>query len=332
MSNGRLRLAREALARDQAEVAEASDITRETLETYESGAEIAAEDLWSLSQTLNFEASFLEDSDPVVPLRPMSPRFSSLDVEQQRILMAQGRIWLDKYNLLEALQEAPLSAWSPPDGFPRHCETGLEAAQAAEELRASWNLGGAPIRNVTYLLEDHGLKVGLVSIPGDFDSCAFVAEDANMTPLILIQEGLEDGRHRYELSSQMAHFLLDRATPQIAGHFAGGFLIPGEALHYDLGHKRTRLNPLEVQFLTIKHGVSWRTLLARAAVLRIVPKDHYDEWMEAMQDDDALGAEQADPSKIPMRMFELALRLEAEGVIDEDQRASILNLPWLTYE
>jgi hypothetical protein len=58
-----------------------------------------------------------------------------------------------------------------PEGFPRTVSSVVEVEKAATDLRKAWDLGIDSIENLTSLLEDKGIKVGIIDADNNFDAC-----------------------------------------------------------------------------------------------------------------------------------------------------------------
>lgn len=330
----RLYLVRIALNADSAILAERAGIGQQELLTYESGdAQPAQEILGVLADELAMDFEFFLRDTPLLDITPASPRISTMGDFELEILLAQARLWLERYLDVESFVESDeVPAVGLPEGFPYAVDSAADAAQAAEDLREGWRLGDAPIKHMADLLDDMGIRVGLVRVPGDFDASTFRTDDAFGWPLIVVQQDLPGDEQRFAMARELGHLVLQAPDPQMAMHFAAAFLTPANALRRDLGSNRTALDPVELSFLKHKYGISLRRLIPRATSLRIVGKEVHDEWSAAGREEgwDELEAESGlYPSETPQRIIRLAQRIQAEELVSEERGDALLDMPWL---
>lgn len=326
----RLTLARQALDLEPEGVAKAAEIEVADLKKYEAEKEEPdPEVLWNLAQALQMDLGFFLRTLPVTGLEAVSPRLDSLEERQQQMITAQARIWLERALDIESFfppEEIPLP--EHPANFPAVVNSGAEAAQAAERLRRAWGLGSYPIQSLNDLLENQGFRVGFVEGTEGFDACAFQMDDEFGFPLIAVGLNATGDAQRFALARELAYFMLDGATPQIAGHFAGSFLLPSDAVRRDLGPKRSDLELSELHMVKHKFGVTMRAVLARATTLRILDKETYEKWLEKFRSEGWTKQEPGVelPQETPERLIRLTLRLQAEGEITESRAAEMLGL------
>jgi Zn-dependent peptidase ImmA (M78 family) len=76
----------------------------------------------------------------------------------------------------------------------------------AESLRREWELGEGPIENLSEVLEEHGLKVGLVGGHAAFDALTLWFD--HEAPVIAIKRDLPGDRHRFNLAHELGHIVL----------------------------------------------------------------------------------------------------------------------------
>jgi Zn-dependent peptidase ImmA (M78 family) len=216
-----------------------------------------------------------------------------------------------------------------PEGFPYPVKNGRDAADAADRLRVIWRLGINPVKSLTDLLEELGIKVGMVPGAPGFDGAAFETDDDVTLPLIIVNRNLSGEDQRFALARELSYFFLNGANAQLANHFAASFLVPTDALLKDLGRQRDNIEIYEIFMLKQKYGISMRRLFTRAASLRIISGSELEEWMELFEE---MGWKDAEPGgpyppEISRRILMLVLRLQAEGQITEERAAEMLGVP-----
>ena len=62
-----------------------------------------------------------------------------------------------------------------------------DVEQAAVNLRRAWDLGLDSIENLTGLLEDKGIKVGIIEEDNDYDTCTFNAKNDGKIVVIITE-------------------------------------------------------------------------------------------------------------------------------------------------
>lgn len=331
-TGSRIKLVREARLRSLEDLAEAAELSVEVLEALESEAtEATPEQLWNISQELEVELGFFLRSLPVIEIQPASDEGlnAALTDEDAAAVMAQTRIWLERYLDIESffpVEEAPI--FMQPEGFPISISSAREAADAAETLREAWQLGYLPIGNVCDIVEQLGFKIGLIPGSGSFDAAAFYADEELRMPVIALSTELTGEMQRFALSRELAYFLLAGATQQTANHFAGSFLIPAGALRQTFGPSRTKLELYELQLLKLRYGIAMRRMIARLASLRIITKELMDEWITIFRDNEWIDNEPGvlGSPEIPARLYHLLLRLQAEGEVTSERAAEMIGI------
>lgn len=146
---------------------------------------------------------------------------------------------------------------------------------SAQILRDTWALGTDPIENVMDVLEQHGIRVGIVDAPNTFDALTFTYDDKN--PVIAVNKNTTGNRQRFNLAHELGHLILHVGggleEEKAANRFAGAFLVPGEMAVNELGERRNRLFLRELYVLKHKYGLSMKAWIHRAHDLGIISKN-----------------------------------------------------------
>lgn len=159
--------------------------------------------------------------------------------------------------------------------------------RAAEKLREVWGLGGGPLRDLSAILENHGVVVvsERVNSP-DMDAVSCWQRGR---PYILYAEDVESGpRTAFNVAHELGHLLFHsdvqltiETLPTIerqANRFASAFLLPQEAFSRDvLG---TSLN--HFLFLKEKWGVSISAMAYRCKDLGIINQNQLSYVMRQL--------------------------------------------------
>ena len=215
-----------------------------------------------------------------------------------------------------------------PEGFPFPIKKVDEAELAATALRREWLLGEDPIENLTELLEDRGIKIGLVNGDFDFDACTFFYDDK--TPVIAVRCDLPGDRQRFNIAHELGHIMLDvkdEALLEKAAHrFAAAFLVPEQVARMELGSSRHYLEPHELFLLKKKYSVSMAAWVYRAKDLGILSeRDAKGMWRDFRSRRwHKKEPGEPFPAEEPTRLKRLVWRLVAEDVISRSRAAELL--------
>lgn len=254
-------------------------------------------------------------------------KHAALGVKEQEAIEMRIQEWVERYLEVESLfpdeqQEVYLAV---------HEVTSFgQIENAASELRQSWNLGLDPIENMIQLLEDKGIKVGLVSGFDHFDACTFKANDV---PVIVSKTELPGDRQRFNLGHELGHLVLevkDDLNPEHASHrFVGAFLVPVETARFELGTSRSDLDMNELYMLKHKYGLSMQAWIYRAKDLEIISPNTAARLFQRFRTNDWHRKEPGEvyPSERPMRMQRLIYRALAEDLISRSRAQELLGEP-----
>jgi Zn-dependent peptidase ImmA (M78 family)/DNA-binding XRE family transcriptional regulator len=301
--------------------------------------------LLNLTNALNvpLEFFFRPTSLNVEGITPAYRRRADLTAKQRNHVLGQTRDWLERYIETEELLSIERQAFQMPDGFPYPIRTLEDAEQAALALRARWQLGLDPIENLTELLEDRGVKVGIVDTDEEFFACAFwVQMGEEQVPFIVVRRDLPGDNERLSLAHELGHLLLDiqgdelnsdRHVEKAAFRFAGAFLVPEPTVKFELGEHRESLDSLEPHLLKHKYGLSMQAWVHRAwdtGVLDDESAKRHFQWFRA---NGFRKAEPGDPypAEKPTRLERLVMRALVEDVIAESRASELLGKPLTTF-
>jgi transcriptional regulator with XRE-family HTH domain len=324
----RIKQARKASQLSQRGLAEKVQISAMAISKYERDMDIPSSDvLLRLAQSLGVSIDFFfRPTVPDVQLQAYR-KHTSLRIKDQQAIQARIQEWLERYLEVESFfifkelhPIIPQIAVSSPEGL----ET------AAEELRKAWNLGLDPIENLTQLLEDQGIKVGLIEGFDHFDACTFMV---NGIPVIVTKADLPGDRQRFNLGHELGHLVLDidenLDVEKSAHRFVGAFLAPAPAVRYELGAKRTRLDMNELYLLKHKYGLRMQAWIFRARDLGIISapaaKDLFHQFRIRGWHRKEPGAEC--PPEEPARMEQLIYRSLVEDLITRSKAQELLGKP-----
>jgi Zn-dependent peptidase ImmA (M78 family)/transcriptional regulator with XRE-family HTH domain len=325
-----IKLRRQVLRISLRDLAEQIGVSHTTVDKYEKNILVPdSKALIKISKTLAIPiASLLRPESQQIQLNHMAFRTRRMLKRDERQINAETKEWLERYLLIEKITGRP-RAFEMPEGFPRTITSFEEAEETAQDLRAAWDLGTDPIENLTYLLEDKGIKIGIISGIKQFD--ALFTEYAGHK-VIVVKEDLPRARQRFSLAHELGHCILEAEAgldEEKAMHrFAGAFLVPREKVLFELDETRHKFSIRELLILKRKYGLSMGAWLHRAMELGIITPENYlgirkffvkKGWNRKEPDDDCAKGE------TPALLRAMVLRAHAEGIISTSRAAGLLN-------
>lgn len=246
-------------------------------------------------------------------------------------VLDQAERWQELANLWP---EFPLQQFSIPDQLPTTIQAMDQIDEVADQVRAAWNLGLAPIPDLIDVLESHGILVIItkVDVQAKFDGLqASVAGK----PVIVVSANWPGDRQRFTLAHELGHLLLhgrlaEELDEEKACHrFASALLLPSCAIRQQLGAKRHMLEVRELYLLKIEYGLSMQGCLYRAADLGIIPENVRQRLFMVFASQGWRKQEPGEPYRPEAtRLFQqLVYRALGEGIIGESKAAELLGIP-----
>ena len=317
------------------DLGERADLSAQALSKYERGLDIPSSgSLLRLSRALDLPVEFFLRPRRVLEIRPDYRKRASLAARQEEALQARILEWLDRYLEIEEIRTPEGADFSFSAGFPRPVATAEDVEQAALDLREAWRLGWDPIENLTELLEDRHIWVGLIDAESRFDACTFRAEvDGRSRPVIVSRRGLPGDRQRFSLAHELGHLLLapagDLAAEAVANRFAGAFLVPAPVAGFELGGRRRNLDLYELHLLKHKYGLRMQGWIYRARDLGLLPEPRAASLFRRFRGEGWHRTEPGDacPAEHPSRFERLVLQALTEDLISETRAAELLGKP-----
>jgi len=331
----RIKQARKSGNLSMRDLAERAQISPMAISKYERDQDTPSSGvLLRLAQSLDTSIDFF--------FRPMTAtvtlqayrKHAILGKKEQDAIQMRIQEWLERYMETEELFPGEHHPITLPSYDVRSIQ---QVEDAAASLRQAWNLGLDPIENITQLLEDQGIKVGLVDGFEHFDACTFLA---NCVPVIVSMADLPGDRQRFNLAHELGHLVLciiGELDPEDAPHrFVGAFLVPAEVAQFELGSRRSMLDINELYLLKHKYGLSMQAWIFRARDLEIITPSTAKQLFKLFR---ANGWHRREPGKDyssekPLRMERLIYRALAEDLISRSKAQDLLGAPlqkhWMT--
>jgi Zn-dependent peptidase ImmA (M78 family)/DNA-binding XRE family transcriptional regulator len=327
----RIRVRRKCLGLSLRDLAKKIDRSHTTVDKFEKGLLVPdSEVLIHLSEVLEIPlAALLRPSRHTreIPEGQISFRTKKITGKERIRIEAETKDWLERYLTIEELSGIR-RRFEMPDGFPREVSSYDEVEMAADDLRKAWDLGDHPIDNLTSLLEDKGLKIGIIGGITKFDAlCTSFGDDL----VILMRAGLTYTRQRFTLAHELGHCLLIAKDgmdhEKVMHRFAGAFLVPSTRALFELGSSRRHISIHELTLLKEKYGLSMSAWIYRASDLGILSADTHTRMRKEFS---VLGLNRKEPGDEkagddPVSLESLVYRSLAEGIISISKAAELLN-------
>ncbi|NWD69271.1 ImmA/IrrE family metallo-endopeptidase [Pseudomonas gingeri] len=337
MINDRIRRARllrgmslEALA------LQLGDISKQALSKYEKGLSTPnSTRLLHMAEILEVSPEYFFRAD-AIPLAPLEfrklakmPKYRQVQIEEQM------REYLERYIALEeCFDPREILTAATPAGM---IDVGSleEAEQAAQALREFWGLGGDPIFHLTEQLEEHGIKVAMLSGSDDFDGACAATDDGHHV-LIALNTERPGERIRFTAAHELGHWVMrlpanmpEQDKENCCHRFAGAFLYPAKCVTGDFGsHPRSRVHPRELLIAKRHYGLSMQAALRRLKDLNLLSESGYKTLTIQFS---ANGWRKSEPEplpcKPPQRFESLVFRGLAEGLISKSRAGELLRQP-----
>jgi Zn-dependent peptidase ImmA (M78 family)/DNA-binding XRE family transcriptional regulator len=331
----RIKQARKANNLSLRNLAEKVEISHMAISKYERDLDIPSSGvLLRLAQALGVSIDFLFRPETISVQLQAYRKHTALGVKEQEAIQMRIQEWLERYLEVESFFPDEQRTVSLPN-VPIHSLDQVE--EIALELRSNWSLGLDPIENLTQLLEDQGIKIGLVAGFEHFDACTFLA---NGFPVIVTKADLPGDRQRFNLGHELGHQIMDvqeGLNSEAACHrFVGAFLAPKQAVCFELGSGRTALDINELYLLKRKYGLSMQAWIFRAKDLEIISENAARRLFQRFR---ARGWHRNEPGEAlpterPLRMERLIYRALAEDLISRSKAQELLGEPlqplWIT--
>ncbi len=328
---GRLKAARRAAGLSLRALADEVGVSAQAISKYERDMDVPGSAvLLKLARALDVKVEYFFRTRQVT-LQSPAYRCRVLARKQEQVAQGQIQDWLERYVEIESLLPAEDKLhFTLGDEIVREAKNIEDAERAAQSLRDHWGLGVAPIESMVELLEDRGIKVGMIEADERFDGCTF---ELDGDPVIAIRRGVPGDRQRFSLAHELGHIVLrpvgDVSGEKAASRFAGAFLVPASVARRELGAKRRSVSMQELFLLKHKYGLSMQAWIYRAKDLHIISEIEAAYMYRAFR---RLGNHNMEPGEPipqerPTRMEQLVFRALAEDIISQSRAAELLDRP-----
>lgn len=332
----RIKQARHIRGMSQRELAKNAGVSAQAISKYERNKNVPSSGvLLRLSKALDLNVEFFVRPKRVPQIVPDYRKRQVLPRKVEASIVAEIADWLERYLEIESILNPyeDVFKFEYPEGFPRKVGSMDDIEKAAEELRRAWDLGSSPIESLINLLEDRGIKVGVIDADERFDACTFNAEDDVEIPVVITRCDLPGDRQRFSIAHELGHLMLepqdDLDGENAAQRFAGAFLVPKNKAYSELGNERRNLGDFELLTLKHKYGLSMQAWIYRAKDLGIISELKAADLFKKFRTRGRHKIEpgRSYPSEYPTK-FEFLVHLAlAEEIISKKRAEELLGKP-----
>lgn len=298
INGGMLLLARNRRRKTQKELAEETKVAQAAISRIENGTRdaLSQEEILAIARVLGFPVSFFYEQEPHywTPLSLHTAAFrkkAAVSAKEQNAVVALANHYIIHFRkLLDAVDlepEFPLPQFevvSDKSSVSEHASGVTSPGEAAQRVRASWQLGDAPIPNLVRFVEATGIFV----IEGDFceaDIDGVTLRPPGMKPVIVLNRERPSDRKRFSLAHEYAHVVLHpfpyEAMEKEANEFAAELLMPRNGVIPDLKKELTipMLGKLKLKWRTAMSALIYRAktlgTIADEATVTLYKKMNY---------------------------------------------------------
>lgn len=300
-----LTLLRKMQGLSQEELAEKTDLTRQTVSKYEKGeADPNVSTLKRFAKAFEVpidyffkENSKFEDFNYGFKIKDFSSikkvryrEAEKLDDDTEAAVKKEAFKKLNRLLEVERLVEGDIKFKNPVKNLS-NINTREKAEVAALEVRKKWALYDNPFANVISVLEREGIKVIEVTTSPSFEG---LSAEFYELPIIVLNDAIaEVTRKRFTALHELGHLILQipddisyETVERICDAFAAMLILPKELLIMELGEARTNLSINELNLIKQKYGISIRAILVSAGFAKIISWQKYKEICNHLEAED----------------------------------------------
>ncbi|MHC1737342.1 MAG: helix-turn-helix domain-containing protein [Ignavibacteriaceae bacterium] len=207
-----------------------------------------------------------------------------------------------------------------------------EVEQIAVELRLKWELGMAPIKNLTEVLEQNFIHVIFLESEKAFDgiSTRIYSSDGELKAVAVVsRKNIAGGRQRLNLAHELGHILLEvddeLDVEKAAFRFGAALLAPEQEMYKLAGTKRNRFLLEELLLMKRFFGISIQALVTRLVDLEILSEYSAAFWYKLIN---IKRWKKEEPEKLPEEdstwLETNAMRAYSEGLISSEEASFML--------
>ena len=197
-----------------------------------------------------------------------------------------------------------------------------DLAVAAKYMRSAIGLPkSGPVGNLTYILENNGIIVVLVSPPKRGKFSGYNAISNKGFAIISINSNYDGVQQRYALACELAAMLFHDTDNADLDDIVNHFLLPTSNLHREIGEKRKHLSLAEIRYVCEEYGIAPQVVAMRAEQEHIISHSAYQQLLRQKSEMQGFVL----PQERPTRLEQMVQRALADGEINEARVAELLN-------
>lgn len=290
-NGARLKAARQYNAMTIGDVAQALDVSNQSISQFENNkTEPKLENIFLLSNLLGFPKEYFYERDDV-NVTMGNTYFRSLASTSKKERNAQ----VERVKLLSKIYFAIQKYITFPE-FDLKMQADKNPEELADYVREKWELGRKPIYNLIDIMEKHGVVItNAFEENKDIDAYSHVEIiDRKAVPIVILGYETNIFRQQFNAAHELGHILTDgqyeleelskveyRDMEKFMNRFAGALLIPEEMLRDDLRGN----GKLDIRYyveLKKKYRVSAQALIVRANQIGSITANQYQYLMKQM--------------------------------------------------
>ncbi len=335
-NGGRLRNARIYNGISLTDLAEKTDIKKQSISLYENGKNVPDyEKVRAMARVLGFPFDYFFQEDKMKTYTETT-YFRSQATATKKDRAAQSvklefvaQMYEVLWNYIEFPQfKDPKIEFSGYDD-PLDCETQEaidEMEESAQKVRKCWNIPDGPIKDFQYCLEQHGILVTGFSSDSDkidaFSQRTVVDKADVFLIAVALGDKLSECRMRFDMAHELGHIILHpwsedieslskdefKARERQANMFASAFLLPRDSFTRDVFQYPTDLK--YYLYLKKKWKVSLQAMMYRTRQLDIITANQYQYMMRQVSKNGWRTDEPSDePGELNESIFQGAIDL-----------------------
>ena len=326
----RLKGARMRAGMSLRDLAKLVDVSAQAVSKYERDLDTPGSGvLIRLAKSLGVQVEYLMRPVNITFSQPCYRQRKRLSQKRKKIIQSQIQDWLERYLSIEMILACHIEFKMPE--INRKVNDIEDVEDVALALRHAWKQGRGQIDNLVEMLEEQGIKVGVVPGFDDFDALTFYTNET--IPVIVVKDGVPGDRQRFSIAHELGHIILeipphwdDDQAEKAAYRFAGAFLVPKAIVFQEIGQQRQKLDLYELHLLKHKYGLSMQAWIHRAQDLKIFSGINATHMFRLFRVNNWHRDEPGDPypSEKLVRLDRLVMRAMVEDVISDSRASELL--------